>query len=87
MVQVKMLWGGKVEENVHWLNAGFKGITVVSEQAVADPEFFYSINPPNPWRSSGIWIRSRLGKKIDADNSSRNAVWMQERSKGNKLSK
>ncbi|WP_034551179.1 phospho-sugar mutase [Carnobacterium funditum] len=47
-------------------NAGFKGITVVPEQAVADPDFS-TVKSPNPEDPAAFEYALRLGKKIDAD--------------------
>ncbi len=47
-------------------NAGFEGITVVPEQAVADPEFS-TVKSPNPEEPGAFEYALRLGKEIDAD--------------------
>ncbi|MCA9764902.1 MAG: phospho-sugar mutase [Carnobacterium sp.] len=47
-------------------NAGFKGITVVPEQAVADPDFS-TVKSPNPEDPAAFEYALRLGKEIDAD--------------------
>ncbi|QQP70640.1 phospho-sugar mutase [Carnobacterium sp. CS13] len=47
-------------------NAGFEGITVVPEQAVADPNFS-TVKSPNPEEPGAFEYALRLGKEIDAD--------------------
>lgn len=47
-------------------NAGFKGITVVPEQAIADPDFS-TVKSPNPEDPAAFEYALRLGKEIDAD--------------------
>lgn len=47
-------------------NAGFKGITVVPEQAVPDPDFS-TVKSPNPEDPAAFEYALRLGKEIDAD--------------------
>jgi len=65
-----------VSENVHWPNAGFKGITVVPESSCGPDAwmFFYSKNrqilSPRHLNSA---LRF-LGKKIDADMPSRKPI-------------
>ena len=47
-------------------NAGFEGITVVPEQAIADPDFS-TVKSPNPEDPAAFEYALRLGKEIDAD--------------------
>ncbi|MEG0748664.1 MAG: phospho-sugar mutase [Carnobacterium sp.] len=47
-------------------NAGFEAITVVPEQAVADPNFS-TVKSPNPEEPGAFEYALRLGKEIDAD--------------------
>lgn len=47
-------------------NAGFTGITLVPEQAIADPEF-PTVKSPNPEEPSAFEYAIKLGKEIDAD--------------------
>ncbi|MGB6179120.1 phospho-sugar mutase [Carnobacterium sp.] len=47
-------------------NAGFKGITIVPEQAIADPDFS-TVKSPNPEDPAAFEYALRLGKEIDAD--------------------
>jgi phosphoglucomutase len=47
-------------------NAGFAGITVVPEQAIADPDFS-TVKSPNPEDPAAFEYALRLGKEIDAD--------------------
>lgn len=47
-------------------NAGFEAITVVPEQAIADPNFS-TVKSPNPEEPGAFEYAVRLGKEIDAD--------------------
>ena len=47
-------------------NAGFTGITLVPEQAIADPEF-PTVKSPNPEEPGAFEYAIKLGKEIDAD--------------------
>lgn len=47
-------------------NAGFKGITIVPEQAIPDPNFS-TVKSPNPEDPAAFEYALRLGKEIDAD--------------------
>ncbi len=47
-------------------NAGFTGITLVPEQAIADPEF-PTVTSPNPEEPGAFEYAIKLGKEIDAD--------------------
>lgn len=47
-------------------NAGFEGISIVPEQAVADPNFS-TVKSPNPEEHSAFEYAIRLGEKEDAD--------------------
>ncbi|MBM6615690.1 phospho-sugar mutase [Desemzia sp. RIT804] len=47
-------------------NAGFTGITLVPEQAVADPDFS-TVKSPNPEEPGAFEYAIKLGQEIDAD--------------------
>lgn len=47
-------------------NAGFTGITLVPEQAIADPDF-PTVKSPNPEEPGAFEYAIKLGKEIDAD--------------------